>query len=65
MHCYLNYGNLAWGGTNRTNLKKLRSLQKHDIRLIFNKKGVLNTLTNACTKAAIRFLQRDTKFRKL
>ena len=31
IHSYLNYANLAWGSTYLTNLKKLRSQQKHVI----------------------------------
>ena len=31
IHSYLNYANLAWGSTYPTNLKKLRSQQKHAI----------------------------------
>ena len=31
IHTYLNYANLTWASTNRTNLKKLLSQQKHAI----------------------------------
>ena len=34
IHTYMNYGNIAWGSTNRTNLKKINSLQKHATRII-------------------------------
>ena len=34
---YLNYADLWWGSTNRTNLKKLHSQQKHAIRIINNR----------------------------
>ena len=34
IHTYINYGNIAWGSTSRTNLKKINSLQKHAIRII-------------------------------
>ena len=37
IHSYLNCANLAWGCTYLVNLKKLRSLQKHSIRLVHNK----------------------------
>ena len=37
IHTYINYGNIAWGSTNRTNLKKINSLQKHAIRIIYCK----------------------------
>ena len=37
IHTYLNYANLSWGSTNRTNLKKLLSQQKHAVRIINNK----------------------------
>ena len=34
---YLSYANLSWGSTNRTNLKKLLSQQKHAVRIINNR----------------------------
>ena len=34
---YLNYANLSWGSTNRTNLKKLLTQQKHAVRIINNR----------------------------
>ena len=37
IHSYLNYANLAWVSTYPTNLKKLRSQQKHAIRIVLNK----------------------------
>ena len=37
IHAYLNYANLSWGSTNRTNLKKLLSQQKHAVRIINNR----------------------------
>ena len=37
IHTYINYGNITWGSTNRTNLKKINSLQKHAIRIIHGK----------------------------
>ena len=37
IHTYLNYANLTWASTNRTNLKKLLSQQKHAIRIVDNK----------------------------
>ena len=37
IHTYLNYANVAWGSTNRTNLKKLNSQQEHAIRMVMNK----------------------------
>ena len=30
----MNYGNIGWGSTNKTNLKKINSLQKHATRII-------------------------------
>ena len=38
IHSYLIYANLAWGSTYLTNLKKLRSQQKHAIRIVHNKR---------------------------
>ena len=37
IHSYINYGGVSWGGTCRTNLKKINSQQKHALRIIFNK----------------------------
>ena len=37
IHTYLNYANLSWGSTNRTNLKKLLIQQKHAVRIINNR----------------------------
>ena len=37
IHSYINYGNIAWGSTTRTNLKKLYSQQKHTIRIVYSK----------------------------
>ena len=37
VHTYVNYANIAWGSTNRTNLKKINSQQKHAIRIVYNK----------------------------
>ena len=37
IHSYLNYANLAWSSTYLTNLKKLRSQQKHAIRIVHTK----------------------------
>ena len=37
IHSYLNYANLSWGSTYRTNLNKIRSQQKHAIRIVDNK----------------------------
>jgi hypothetical protein len=40
IHSHLSYGNMAWGSTNYTKLKKLYSKQKHACRIVFgvNKK---------------------------
>ena len=35
VHSYLNYGNIAWGSTSRTKLKKLASKQRQTIRAIY------------------------------
>ena len=37
IHSYINYGNFVRGSTNRTNLRKINSQQKHALRLIHNK----------------------------
>ena len=40
---YINYANIAWGSTFRTNLKKINSQQKHTIHIIFNKNKFAHT----------------------
>ena len=35
VHSYLNYGNIVWGSTTRTKLKKLANKQKQAIRAIY------------------------------
>ena len=35
VHCYLNYGNIAWGSTTWTKLKELASKQRQAIRAIY------------------------------
>ena len=37
IHTYINYANLAWASTIKTNLKKIHCQQKHAIRIIFRK----------------------------
>ena len=39
----MNYANIAWGSTCRTNLKKINSQQKHAILIIFNKTKFVHT----------------------
>ena len=36
IHSYINYANIAWASTNKTNLKKLFGKQKQAARTIFN-----------------------------
>ena len=36
IHFYLNYGNIAWVSTAKTNLKNLYSQQKPAVRRVFN-----------------------------
>ena len=43
IHSYINYANVAWGSTYLTNLKKLRSQQKHAIRIVHNKRKFEHT----------------------
>ena len=37
IHCYINHANLVSGSTHRTCLRKLKSQQRHVLRLIHNK----------------------------
>ena len=43
IHSYVNYANLVWGSTHRTNLKKIHSQQKHALRIIYNKDKYFHT----------------------
>ena len=43
IHTYLNYANLSWGSTNRTNLKELLCHQKYAVRIINNRKRLDHT----------------------
>ena len=40
---YINYVNIAWGTTCKTNLKKINSPQKHAIRITFSKNKIAHT----------------------
>lgn len=37
IHTYTNYGNIAWGSTNRTNLEKINIKQKYSVWVIHSK----------------------------
>ena len=37
IHSYINYVNLVWASTHKTNLKKIHSQQKHALRIVYNK----------------------------
>ena len=37
IHSYINHANLAWASTHKTNLEKIQSQQKHDLRIVYNK----------------------------
>ena len=43
IHSYINYGNIAWESTTRTNLKKIYSQQKHAIRIVYSKDKLSHT----------------------
>ena len=43
IHSYINYGNIAWRSTTRTNLKKIYSQQKHAIRIVYSKDRLSHT----------------------
>ena len=49
IHSYLNYPNLTWGSTYRTNLKKIRCQVKHAIRIhaFFYKQPNCSNVKNA------------------
>ena len=37
IHNYVNYSNIAWASTTRTNFDKILKKQKHAVRIIYNK----------------------------
>ena len=37
IHSYINYANLTWASTHKTNLKKIHSQQKRAFRIVYNK----------------------------
>ena len=37
IHLYINFANLAWASTHKTNLKNIHSQQKHALRIAYNK----------------------------
>ena len=43
IHSYINYGNIIWGSTARSNLKKIYSQQKHAIRIVYSKDRLTHT----------------------
>ena len=43
IHYYINYGIIAWGGTTRTNLKRIYNQQKYAIRTVFSKDRLSHT----------------------
>ena len=43
IHSYLNYANIAWASTNKSNLISLYRHQKHAIRIIYDKDRFVHT----------------------
>ena len=43
IHSYLNYANIAWANTNKSNLISLYRHQKHAIRIIYDKDRFAHT----------------------
>ena len=43
IHLYINYANLAWASTHKTNLKKIHSQQRHVLRIVYNKDRYYHT----------------------
>ena len=43
IHSYLNYANIAWASTNKSNFISLYRHQKHAVRIIYNKDHFLHT----------------------
>ena len=43
IHSYINYANLAWASTHKTNLEKIHSQQKHALRIVYNKDRYYHT----------------------
>ena len=43
IHSYINYGNLAWASTHKTNFKKIHCQQKHALKIVYNKDRYYHT----------------------
>ena len=61
IHTYINYANLSWDSTNRTNLKKLLSKQKHAVRIINNRKRLdhTNVLEHSAILRYLKLMKHD------
>ena len=55
IHSYINYANLAWASTHKTNLKKIHSQQKHALRILYNKDRYYHTkeLFRSCNALSV------------
>ena len=43
IHSYINYANLAWESTYKTNMEKIHSQQKHTLKIVHNKDRYYHT----------------------
>ena len=43
IHTYINYTNLTWASTYKTNLEMIHSQQKHALRIVYNKDRYYHT----------------------
>ena len=43
IHTYINYTNLTWASTHKTNLEMIHSQQKHALRIVYNKDRYYHT----------------------
>ena len=61
IHTYINYANLSWDSTNRTNLKKLLSKQKYAVRIINNRTRLdhTNVLEHSAILRYLKLMKHD------
>ena len=57
IHSYINYVNIAWASTNKTNLKKLFGKQKQAVRIIFNEDRLTHARPLLATLNALNVYQ--------
>ena len=65
IHSNISYGNIAWGSTARTNLKKIYSQQKHAIRIVYSKDRRLTHTRELCKECKVLNVYQVNIWKKL